>query len=470
MDLIISSGYPSPFRNIAEELAASNANPPNWFPMTVDFRATAAHSGGAEEAASFEQLLDVIGKKKAGSITELGLIGHASPTSFALAGRAIPGNIRFDPKGLIHPDTISWTILIGSRPSGTDSRPTTRRIPQASRSSPATPGSGDALLEALSSAFQVTARDSRTRSGGVLWRPRADLSEVEHGMMVRGRRPTPHATCRSSVPTFEFGSRRRNWRLSADQRTFSIRRHTRTPTGTIELIVRFGRLGDLAWWGFRGLSEGVMPLSMIDTQAIRRRWNDVGSKLDERRRRLFAAGEVRAAGRGGLEAVAKITGYARSTLGRGLKQLDGGPFPAGRVRQPGGGRRSLARRDATLIEDLRRIVEPATLGDPVRPLLWVSKSHDKLAAALSEMGHKISATSMRRLLPTLGFSRQTNRKADEGSKHPDRDAQFEHINAHVVERQAAGSLSFRSIRRRRSWSATIRTAARIIVPRAILNA
>ena len=190
--------------------------------------------------------------------------------------------------------------------------------------------------------------------------------------------------------------------------------------------------------GFRGLSEGVMPLSMIDTQAIRRRWNDVGSKLDERRRRLFAAGEVRAAGRGGLEAVAKITGYARSTLGRGLKQLDGGPFPPGRVRQPGGGRRSLARRDATLIEDLRRIVEPATLGDPVRPLLWVSKSHDKLAAALSEMGHKISATSMRRLLPTLGFSRQTNRKADEGSKHPDRDAQFEHINAHVVERQAAG--------------------------------
>ena len=181
-----------------------------------------------------------------------------------------------------------------------------------------------------------------------------------------------------------------------------------------------------------------MSLSMIDTQAIRRRWNDVGSKLDERRRRLFAAGEVRAAGRGGLEAVAKITGYARSTLGRGLKQLDGGPFPAGRVRQPGGGRRSLARRDATLIEDLRRIVEPATLGDPVRPLLWVSKSHDKLAAALSEMGHKISATSMRRLLPTLGFSRQTNRKADEGSKHPDRDAQFEHINAHVVERQAAG--------------------------------
>ena len=115
-----------------------------------------------------------------------------------------------------------------------------------------------------------------------------------------------------------------------------------------------------------------MPLGMIETQAIRRRWNDFGSKLDERRRRLFGAGKVRAAGRGGLAAVAKITGCARSTLGRGLKQLDAAPFPPGRIRRPGGRRRSLASQDATLIEDLRRIVEPATLGDPVRPLLWVS--------------------------------------------------------------------------------------------------
>jgi len=121
---------------------------------------------------------------------------------------------------------------------------------------------------------------------------------------------------------------------------------------------------------------------MIDIQSIRQRWNDVGSKLDERRRRLFAAGEVRAAGRGGLEAVAKITGYARSTLGRGLKQLDSAPFPAGRVRRQGGGRRPLASHDATLLGDLRRVVEPATLGDPMRPLLWVSKSYDKVAEAL----------------------------------------------------------------------------------------
>lgn len=180
-----------------------------------------------------------------------------------------------------------------------------------------------------------------------------------------------------------------------------------------------------------------MPVGMIDTQAIRRRWDDVGSKLDERRRRLFA-GEVRAAGRGGLEAVSRITGLARSTLGRGRKELDAAPLPQNRVRRSGGGRRPLVARDATLIEDLRRVVEPATLGDPMRPLLWVSKSHDKLAVALRKMGHKISAVSVKRLLPTLGYSRQTNRKADEGSKHPDRNAQFEHINAKVIAAQAAG--------------------------------
>src|SRR5271166_2255117 len=77
------------------------------------------------------------------------------------------------------------------------------------------------------------------------------------------------------------------------------------------------------------------------------------------------------------------------------------------------------------------------LGCPVRHLLWVSKSHDKLAVALQRMGHRISANSVRRLLPTLGYSRQSNRKADEGSKHPDRDAQFEHINAKVIAAQAA---------------------------------
>jgi hypothetical protein len=181
-----------------------------------------------------------------------------------------------------------------------------------------------------------------------------------------------------------------------------------------------------------------MPVGMIDCQAIRKRWEAVGSKLDERGRRVFAAGEAQAAGRGGLEAVSDITGLARSTIGRGVKDLDAAPLPNGRARRGGGGRRHLSSRDTTLIEDLRRIIEPATLGCPVRPLLWVSKSHDKLAIALQMMGHKISANSVRRLLPGLGYSRQSNRKSDEGSRHPDRNAQFEHINAKVVAAHAEG--------------------------------
>ena len=133
-----------------------------------------------------------------------------------------------------------------------------------------------------------------------------------------------------------------------------------------------------------------MRVGMIDTQAIRKRWDTVGSQLDERGQRVFASGEVRAAGWGGLDAVHEITGLARSTIGRGLKDLDAAPLPKGRVRRKGGGRRHLSFGDGTLIEDLRRIVEPVTLGCPVRPLLWVSKSHDKLAVALQKMGHKIS--------------------------------------------------------------------------------
>ena len=110
----------------------------------------------------------------------------------------------------------------------------------------------------------------------------------------------------------------------------------------------------------------------------------------------------------------------------------------GQVRRESGGPRRLTERDATLLDDLKRLVEPATLGDPVRPLLWVSKSLDKLAATLAAMGHSISPNSVRKLLTEVGFSRQVNRKADEGSSHPDRNVQFEYINAEVLAAQAAG--------------------------------
>jgi len=177
---------------------------------------------------------------------------------------------------------------------------------------------------------------------------------------------------------------------------------------------------------------------MIDRDAIRLRWEADGSKRDERGRRLFAASEVRAAGWGGLAAVSSITGLARSTIERGLKDLDAPPLLRGRVRREGGGPRRKSKCDATLLDDLKRLVEPATLGDPMRPLLWVSKSRDKLASALAAMGHSISPNSVGKLLTEIGFSRQVNRKADEGANHPDRNAQFEYINAEVLAAQAAG--------------------------------
>ena len=177
----------------------------------------------------------------------------------------------------------------------------------------------------------------------------------------------------------------------------------------------------------------------IDREGIGLRWAADGSKRDERGKRLFAASEVRAAGYGGLAAVSRITGIARSTINRGEDDLDVPPLPAGRVRREGGGGKPLIERDPTLLADLESLVEPATLGDPERALLWVSKSREKLAAALVGKGHEISPNTVAKLLADeLGYSRQVNRKAEEGTNHPDRNAQFEHINAAVLAAQAAG--------------------------------
>ena len=116
---------------------------------------------------------------------------------------------------------------------------------------------------------------------------------------------------------------------------------------------------------------------MIDTQAIRLRWEADGSKRDERGKRLFAASEARAAGWGGVAAVAEITGLARSRIIRGLKDIDAPALEPGRVRRDGGGRHAITATDDTLLADLKRLVEPATMGDPMRALMWVSKSREK---------------------------------------------------------------------------------------------
>src|ERR1035441_3222389 len=123
---------------------------------------------------------------------------------------------------------------------------------------------------------------------------------------------------------------------------------------------------------------------MIDETAIRIRYEAMRSRFDERERRLFAAAEARSAGYGGVSVVARATGVARSTINPGLKDLEAlGPAPS-KVRRSGGGRPALTQTDPTLLEDLRRLLESTTLGDPMRPLVWVSKSHEKLALALRD--------------------------------------------------------------------------------------
>jgi Rhodopirellula transposase DDE domain len=178
---------------------------------------------------------------------------------------------------------------------------------------------------------------------------------------------------------------------------------------------------------------------MIDAHAIRMRWDADGSKRDERGQRVFAASEARAAGWGGVAAVAGITGVSRKRIIQGLKDLDGPPLESGRVRRKGGGRRPITETDGTIVEDLKALVEPATMGDPMRALTWVSKSHDKLACELAARGHAVSPNTVGRLLvDELEYSRQVNRKTLEGASHPDRNAQFEYIDAQVKAAQAAG--------------------------------
>ena len=136
--------------------------------------------------------------------------------------------------------------------------------------------------------------------------------------------------------------------------------------------------------------------------------------------------------------MARATGIAGSTIGRGLKELAALNRAGSKVRRSGGGRPALRRADPTLLEDLRGLLESTTLGDPTRPLIWVSKSHAKLALALEGLGHRVSATRIPQLLERLGYRRQVNRKSLEGGHHVDRNAQFEYINAQVEAFQAAG--------------------------------
>ncbi|MGZ6670550.1 MAG: ISAzo13 family transposase [Solirubrobacteraceae bacterium] len=166
----------------------------------------------------------------------------------------------------------------------------------------------------------------------------------------------------------------------------------------------------------------------------------MAGSLDERQRRRWVAAEARSHGRGGIAAVARATGIAENTIRKGLRELDQPEeLPAGRVRKPGAGPKRKVDSDQTLLADLKRLVDGDTRGDPERPLLWTSKSVRKLASELRALGHQVSYRTVARLLRELGYSLQANRKTKEGSQHPDRDAQFRHINEKVAAAIAANS-------------------------------
>ena len=170
---------------------------------------------------------------------------------------------------------------------------------------------------------------------------------------------------------------------------------------------------------------------------VQEKYERLSQMMNERLKRRWAACEALAIGRGGISAVSEATRMSRTTIRKGIREIQE-EFPdlaedvaSQRCRCDGGGRRPLHETDESLLGDLEKLVEPATRGDPSSPLLWTSKSTRKLAAELARRGHQVSHMTVSRLLKQLGYSLQANRKMREGADHPDRDAQFLHINKKV---------------------------------------
>src|SRR5216684_914951 len=160
--------------------------------------------------------------------------------------------------------------------------------------------------------------------------------------------------------------------------------------------------------------------------------------LDEHARRLVAASKAVEVGYGGISRVSRACGLSRVTLTKGVEELQGAPLAAGRIRHEGGGRHALTSNDPGLAPALDGMVEPTARGDPQSPLRWTCKSARTLAAELTARRHPVSHTTVAQLLREDGYSLQGNRKTEEGDDHPDRDAQFRHINRAVKRYLAPG--------------------------------
>lgn len=176
---------------------------------------------------------------------------------------------------------------------------------------------------------------------------------------------------------------------------------------------------------------------MASEGEIKQRFSQLEPWLDERARRLWAAAESVAHGRGGISLVARASGVSRRAIAVGLTELKKKPDHSRRrhlpIRQKGGGRKKASLKDPDLLLDLERLLEPATRGDPESPLRWTCKSVRHLADELRAQGHKVSHVLVAELLHEQKYSLQANRKTKEGSSHPDRNAQFEYINAKATE-------------------------------------
>jgi hypothetical protein len=170
---------------------------------------------------------------------------------------------------------------------------------------------------------------------------------------------------------------------------------------------------------------------------LRQKFEVLAPFLDERQKRLWAGAEASVLGHGGITLVAEATGLSRPTVSAGCAEVHAlradpeSMLPPAFIRQPGAGRKPLTETDPTLLADLNRLIHPTTRGDPESPLRWTCKSTSKLAWALQDMGHTISPRKVAQLLQDLDYSLQGTRKTLEGKDHPERDAQFEHINATV---------------------------------------
>ena len=173
-------------------------------------------------------------------------------------------------------------------------------------------------------------------------------------------------------------------------------------------------------------------------ETLRAKFEAVLPHLDERQQRLVMAGEARSLGHGGIAAVATASGASRSRVSQGVAELEAGDAPLRRVRRKGGGRKTLAATDAALIAALLALVEPTRRGDPCSPLCWTTLSTRKLAAELTEAGHRVGADTVARLLREQGFGLQANAKTLEGGQHSDRDAQFSYLNDQAGNHLAAG--------------------------------